>query len=137
NAGLSVVDVRALLARLAAIATAPAAGVRRRAPRFVSVGDRGDLPRRRFAARRFRRSVVDGAYGSAPAVADGRAAFAFVRRPLLAAAARAAGACVETRSGTVSRIYRITAARAQADPPAVLLARVHDHESDVAHAGAL
>src|SRR5262249_58180989 len=67
NAGCSAVDVRAIRARLAATAAAPAAGVRRRAPRFGSVGDCGDLPRRRFAAQRLRRTAVDPAHQSAPA----------------------------------------------------------------------
>src|SRR5687768_10786653 len=62
SAGHTAFDLRALRARVAAIATAPAARIRRRAPRLVSIGNRGDLARRRFAARRLRRSAVDSAY---------------------------------------------------------------------------
>src|SRR5215470_4385628 len=127
--------MRALRARLAAIAPAPAARVRRRVSRLVSVRDRGDPARRRFAARRLRGTAVERAYGSAPAAVDGCAAPAPVRIALPADLARAAGASVETRGGAVSRFSRIAVVRPQADPSAGLLAGVYDHESDVAHSG--
>src|SRR5262249_10230927 len=137
NTGHSAVDMRALRARLAAIAPAPAARVRRRAPRLVSVRDRGDPARRRLAARLIRGSAVDRAYDSASPAVDVCPAPASVRGALSADLARAAGASVETRGGAVSRFSRIAVVRPQADPSAGLLARVYDHQSDVAHAGVL
>src|SRR5215475_10508334 len=127
--------MRDLRARLAAIAPAPAARVRRRASRLVSVRDRGDPARHSFAARRLRGPAVDRAYDSAPAAVDGCAAPAPLRSALPAHLARAAGASIETRGRAVSRFSRIAAVRPQADLSAGLLARVYDHESDVAHAG--
>src|SRR5215470_16293647 len=137
NTGHSAVDMRALRARLAAIAPAPAARVRRRASRIVSVWYRGDPARRRLAARLLRGSAFDRAYDSASAAVDGCAAPASVRGALPADLARTAGASVETRGGAVSRFHPIAVVRPQADPSAGLLARVYDHESDVAHAGVL
>src|SRR5215468_4743008 len=132
SAGRSAVDVRALRARLAAVAR-----VRRRAARFVSVGDCGDLARYRFAARRLRKSAVDRAYGSAPAAVDGCAAVDPLRSALPADLARIAGARVETRGGAVSRFSRIAVVRPQDDLSTGLLARVYDHEPDVARAEVL
>src|SRR5262249_41804277 len=133
NAGCSAVDVRAIRARLGGAGEAPAAGVRRRAPRFVSVGDCGDLARRRFAAQRLRRSAVDRAYDSASAAVDGCAALASVRSALPADLARTTGGSVETRGGALSRLSPITVVRPQTDPSTGLLARGFDHQSDPAH----
>src|SRR5262245_27612419 len=137
SAGRSAVDRRSLFARMAAVALSPAARVRRRAPRFVSVRDCGDLARHRFAARRLRKSAFDRAHGSAPDAVDGCAAVDPLRSALPADLARLAGARVEIRTGAVSRFSRIAAVWPPADPSAGLLARVYNHESDVAHAGVL
>src|SRR5262245_1719226 len=137
NTGHSAGDMRALRARLEAIAPAPAARVRGSASRIVSACDRGDPARRRLAARLIRGSAFDRAYDSASAAIDGCPAPASVRGALSADLARSAGASVETRGGAVSRFSRIAVVRPQADPSAGLLARVYDHQSDVAHAGVL
>src|SRR5262249_17692298 len=111
--------------------------IRRRAPRFVSVGDCGDLARHRFAARRFHRSAFDRAHGSAFAAADGCAAADSLRSALPADFARIAFARVETRGGAVSRFSSFAGVWPPADSPAGLLARIYNHESDMARAGVL